>query len=70
MYIIVKQLSKAKPTKNLQTENCQKVLEKAVSRPATRPVRLVPTKAGMRPNLSAIHPKIRPPTIAPQKNID
>lgn len=70
MYIIVKQLSKAKPTKNRHKQNCQKDVENAVSTPAQRPVRLVPTKAGMRPYRSAIQPKISPPTIAPQKKID
>lgn len=70
MYIIVKQLSKAKPTKNLHSVNCQKDVVKAESTPAMRPVRLVPTRAEIRPYLSAIQPKIRPPIIAPQKNMD
>lgn len=69
MYIMVKQLSKANPTKKRQRQNCQKDEEKAVRTPAARPVRLVPTRAGMRPYRSAIQPKISPPTMAPQKKM-
>lgn len=70
MYIIVKQLSKANPTKNLHRANCQKFPVKAVSTPAMKPIILHPAKAGTLPNLSAIQPNNRPPTIAPMKNID
>lgn len=69
MYIIVKLLSKAIPTKNLQRENVQKVVQNAVAIPPTKPAMLVPTKAGILPYLSAIQPKINPPRIAPQKKI-
>lgn len=70
MYIIVKQLSKANPTKNLHKANCQKFPVKAVKSPAIKPTILHPAKAGTLPNLSAIQPNNRPPTIAPMKNID
>lgn len=70
MYIMVKQLSNAIPTKNLHTQNAQNVLQNAVAIPPTNPTKFVPTKAGIRPNLSAIQPKMRPPRMAPQKKID
>lgn len=70
MYIIVKQLSNAIPTRNLQTQKIQKELQYAVAIPPINPTMLVPTSAGIRPNLSAIQPKIRPPKMAPQKKID
>lgn len=58
------------PTRNRQTEKVQNVVQKAVAIPPTKPIRFVPTKAGILPNLSAIHPKTSPPSMAPQKNID
>lgn len=67
---MVKQLSKAIPTKNLQTQNDQKDVQNAVAMPPTKPAILVPIKAGILPYLSAIHPKISPPNIAPPKKID
>lgn len=67
---MVKQLSKASPTINLHTVNCQKFVAKAVKIPPTRPAMLDQTRAGIRPNLSAIQPKINPPTIAPTKKTD
>lgn len=70
MYIIVKQLSKAMPTRNLQTQNDQKVVQNVVAIPPMNPAMLVPTRAGILPNLSAIHPKTNPPNMAPQKKID
>lgn len=70
MYIIVKQLSKAIPTKNLQTQNDQNVVQKAVAIPPIKPAKLVPTKAGILPYLSAIQPKTNPPSMAPQKKMD
>lgn len=69
MYIMAKQLSNAKPTKKRQTVNCQKLFENAVNTPAINPIILAPTRAGTRPYLSAIHPQIIPPKIAPTKNI-
>lgn len=66
---MVKQLSKAIPTKNLQRQKVQNELQNAVAMPAAKPTKLVPTKAGIRPCLSAIHPKTRPPRIAPPKKI-
>lgn len=69
MYIMVKQLSNAMPTTNLHRQKLQKLLEKAVPIPATNPTRLVPTKAGILPLLSANQPKTSPPKMAPQKNI-
>lgn len=70
MYIIVKQLSNANPTKNRHKENCQKFETNIVATPAIKPIKLHPTNEGTLPNLSAIHPNKRPPTIAPRKNID
>lgn len=67
MYIMVKQLSKAKPTKNRHSANSQKLPARTVATPARKPVTLAPTSAGILPYLSAIHPKIRPPKIAPMK---
>lgn len=46
---MVKQLSKANPTKNRQTANCQKFTVKAVATPAKNPMRLAPIKAGILP---------------------
>lgn len=69
MYIIVKQLSKAIPTKNRQRQKVQNELQNAVPMPAAKPIKLVPTNAGIRPLLSASHPKTNPPRIAPPKNI-
>jgi hypothetical protein len=70
IYIMVKQLSKAMPTRNLQAEKVQKVLQKAVAMPPTQPTRLVPTRAGILPKRSAIQPKTNPPKMAPQKKMD
>jgi hypothetical protein len=42
MYIIVKQLSKAKPTRNRQRAKDQKESQKAVPTPAAKPIRFVP----------------------------
>lgn len=70
MYIIVKQLSKANPTRNRHKLNCQKLPTKAVAIPATNPIELQPAKAGIRPYRSAIHPNNNPPQIAPKKKID
>lgn len=67
MYIMVKQLSKAKPTKNRHSANSQKLLASTVATPARNPVILAPTNAGILPYLSAIHPNKRPPKIAPTK---
>lgn len=69
IYIIVKQLSNAKPTTNRHNENDQKLPLNAVATPAIKPIILQPTNAGIRPKRSAIHPNIKPPTIAPKKNI-
>lgn len=49
MYIIVKQLSNAKPTKNRHKLNCQKLLTNAVETPAKKPIILQPAKAGILP---------------------
>lgn len=70
IYIIVKQLSNAKPTTNRNIQNDIKLYENAVAIPPINPSILVPTKAGIRPYRSAIKPNNNPPTIAPQKNID
>lgn len=69
MYIIVKQLSKANPTKNRQRVNCQKFVARAVKHPAMQPTTLHPTSAGILPYLSAMNPKINPPKMAPTKNM-
>ena len=69
MYIIVKQLSKANPKRKRHAANSQKFVENAVATPAKNPTMLVPTKAGILPYRSAIHPKISPPKIAPTKKI-
>lgn len=69
MYIMVKQLSKAIPTKKRQTQNDQKELQNAVAIPAANPTKLVPTKAATRPCLSANQPNTKPPNIAPPKKI-
>lgn len=66
---MVKQLSNAKPKKKRHAANSQKVLEKAVAIPAIHPITFAPTNAGIRPYLSAIKPKSKPPHIAPIKNI-
>lgn len=65
----MKQLSKAKPTKNRHNANSQKLSANTVATPAKNPVTLAPTNAGILPYLSAIHPKIRPPKIAPTKKM-
>lgn len=70
MYIIVKQLSKANPTRNLHKLNCQKFVTNAVPTPAANPIKLQPANAGILPYLSAIHPNSNPPQIAPKKKID
>lgn len=70
IYIMVKQLSKAMPTKNLHTQKDQNDVQKAVAMPPINPARLVPTRAGILPILSAIHPNTKPPNMAPQKKID
>lgn len=49
MYIIVKQLSKANPTKKRHNANCQKVFVNAVAIPARNPIILAPIKAGILP---------------------
>lgn len=49
MYIIVKQLSNAKPTKKRHIINCQKLYVNAVEIPATHPTILHPTSAGILP---------------------
>lgn len=67
MYIMVKQLSNAKPTKNRHSANFQKLSASTVATPARNPVTLAPTSAGILPYLSAIHPNKRPPKIAPTK---
>lgn len=69
MYIMVKQLSKAMPTKKRHTQNDQKELQNAVAIPAANPTKLVPTKAETRPCLSANQPNTKPPSIAPPKKI-
>ena len=65
---MVKQLSKARPTINLLIEKAQKEEEAAVNTPPRRPTTLEPIRAGILPHLSATHPQIRPPAIAPTKN--
>lgn len=70
IYIIVKQLSKAIPTRKRQTQKCQKLVQNAVAMPPTKPTKFVPTRAGILPIRSAIQPKINPPKIAPQKKMD
>ena len=65
---MVKQLSKARPTRKRHTQKAQKVVIKAVAIPAVNPIRLVQTSAGILPYRSAIQPKISPPRMAPQKN--
>lgn len=67
MYIIVKQLSNERPTKNRQRANCQNDFVKAVMTPKMNPTRLVKTRAGTRPKRSATQPNTKPPTMAPQK---
>lgn len=69
MYIIVKLLSNAIPTKNLQTQKAQKELQNAVAIPAANPTKFVPTRAETRPCLSANQPKTKPPSMAPPKKI-
>lgn len=66
---MVKQLSKAKPTKKRQSANSQKLVASIVATPAKKPVTLAPTSAGILPYLSAIQPKMRPPKIAPTKKM-
>lgn len=70
MYIIVKQLSNANPTKNRQIINSQKFAQYAVPIPAAKPIKLHPANAGIRPNLSAIQPNNKPPQMAPKKKTD
>lgn len=70
MYIMVKQLSNANPTKKRHNVNDQKLPVKAVATPATKPKMLHPHSDGMRPKRSAIHPNSKPPIIAPQKKMD
>lgn len=70
IYIIVKQLSNANPTKNRHNVNVQNCDVNAVRTPAINPNTLHPHNDGIRPKRSAIHPNNKPPTIAPQKNID
>uniref|UniRef100_A0A1Y1LKW0 Uncharacterized protein n=1 Tax=Photinus pyralis TaxID=7054 RepID=A0A1Y1LKW0_PHOPY len=70
IYIIVKQLSKAIPTRNLHKQKVQNELQNAVPTPAANPTKFVPTSAGILPLLSASQPKTKPPRIAPQKKID
>lgn len=67
---MVKQLSKAIPTKKRQRQKDQNVVQNAVAIPPMRPAILVPIRAGILPYLSAIQPKISPPSIAPQKKMD
>lgn len=70
IYIIVKQLSNANPTINRKKANEIKLNEYADAIPPMKPSIFVPTNAGIRPYRSAITPNRRPPTMAPQKNID
>lgn len=49
MYIIVKQLSNASPTRNLQKQKAQKLWTPAVASPPANPIKLVPTNAGILP---------------------
>lgn len=49
MYMIVKQLSKANPTKNRHIVKLQKLSVNAVATPATAPKMFVATRAGIRP---------------------
>lgn len=46
---MVKQLSKARPTRKRHTQNAQKVVTKEVAIPAMKPMRLVQTSAGILP---------------------
>lgn len=69
MYIIIKQLSNANPSKNRQNVNTQKLPENAVATPAIKPNKFEPINAGIRPNRSAIQPNNKPPKTAPMKNI-
>lgn len=67
MYIMVKQLSNAIPTRNRQTQNDQKVVQNTVAIPPTNPTMLVPKSTGILPYLSASQPKTKPPKMAPPK---
>lgn len=67
---MVKQLSNAIPTKNLQAANVQKEEHMVVAIPPIKPTKLVPTRAGILPSRSANHPNTKPPKMAPQKKID
>lgn len=49
IYIMAKHPSKANPTKNLQIANVQNPVEKIVKLPKILPIKLQPTKAGIRP---------------------
>lgn len=49
MYIIEKQLSKAKPTRKRDSVNCQKLFVYAVAIPAIHATKLAITIAGIRP---------------------
>lgn len=62
------QLSKAKPAKNRHVAKPQNVLTVPVANEATKATALTSTNAGIRPLWSATHPKMKPPTIEPQKN--
>lgn len=70
MYIMVKQLSKANPTKKRHTVKDQKSFVNAVAIPAIAPTIFAAISDGILPYRSAIKPNNRPPIIAPQKNID
>lgn len=70
IYIMVKQLSKAIPTKNLQKQKDQKLCTAAVASPPANPTKFVPTRAGILPYRSATQPKINPPKIDPTKKMD
>lgn len=67
---MVKQLSKAIPTRKRQTAKVQNEEHIVVAMPPMKPTKLVPTKAGILPMRSAIHPKTKPPRMAPQKKMD
>lgn len=54
IYIMVKQLSNAKPKRKRHAANSQNELENAVAIPVTHPIRFAPTNAGIRPYLSAM----------------
>lgn len=66
---ILMQLSKARPVRNLHSEKDQKERALAVATEAKNATALHSTSAGIRPLWSAIQPKMKPPTIEPQKKI-